>query len=108
MTKNRNANTQIETIAIVMTVVVITLSVITFPRMARNSSNAKTKACQTNIAMLNTQLEVYYSENNSWPAALKDITNNPNYFSKGPPVCPSGGTYSINDNHRVSCSIHGH
>lgn len=91
-----------------MTVVVVTLVVVTFPRMSRNSNTAKARACQTNVDMINTQIEVYYSQNDSWPAALTEITNDPNYFPKGAPECPSGGIYSINGNNRVSCSIHGH
>lgn len=107
MTNKRNAHTQIETIAIIMTVVTVTLTVIAFPRMSRNSATARARACETNIAMINTQLEVYYSENNTWPAELTDITKNINYFPKGEPVCPSGGKYSINNStHRVSCNIH--
>jgi competence protein ComGC len=107
MKKNSSAYTHIETIAIVMTVIVVTLAVVTFPRMSRNSNVARIRACQTNIDMINTQIEVYYSENDSWPVALKNIIDDPNYFPKGAPVCPAGGIYSINGNHRASCTVHG-
>jgi competence protein ComGC len=77
--------------------------------MSRNSATAKARACQTNVALINTQIEVYYSENSSWPATLTDVTNDPNYFPKGAPSCPAGGNYSLNGmTHRVYCSIHGH
>jgi competence protein ComGC len=109
MTKKRNAHTRVELIVIVMILAAVTLAAIAIPRMSRNSAAAKARACQTNVAMINTQIEVYYSENSSWPAVLTDITNDPNYFPKGAPSCPAGGNYSIGGtNHRVSCSIHGH
>ena len=109
MTKKRNAHTRVELIVIVMIVAAVTLAAIAIPRMSRNSAAARTRTCQTNVAMMSTQLEVYYSENSSWPAALTDITNDPNYFPKGAPVCPAGGYYSIDDTtHRVSCNTHGH
>jgi competence protein ComGC len=109
MTKKRIARTRVELIAVVMVLAVVTLAAIAIPRMSRNSATARTKTCQTNVAMMNTQIELYYSENGSWPAALTDITSDPNYFPKGLPVCPAGGYYSIDDTtHRVSCSTHSH
>jgi competence protein ComGC len=109
MSKKRNANTRLELVVIVMIIAVVTFAAIAIPRMSRNSATAKARACQTNVALINTQIEVYYSENNSWPAALTDVTNDPNYFPKGAPSCPAGGYYSLNDiTYRVYCSIHGH
>lgn len=109
MTKKRTAYIRIELIVIVMVLAVVTLAAIAIPRMTRNSVVAKTRACRTNVAMIDTQIEAYYSENSSWPAALTDITNDPNYFPNGVPVCPAGGHYSFDGTtHRISCSIHGH
>jgi competence protein ComGC len=109
MTKKRIAYTRVELIAILMILAVVTLVAIAVPRMSRNSAAARTRTCRTNIATMNTQIEVYCSENNSWPAALTDITKDSNYFPKGLPECPAGGYYSIDDTtHRVSCSTHGH
>src|SRR4030066_2241502 len=95
MTKKRTAHTRVELIAIVMVLAVVTLAAIAIPRMSRNSAAAKARACRTNIAMMDTQIEAYYSESDSWPAALADITNDPNYFPNGAPACPAGGNYSI-------------
>lgn len=108
MTKKRTAYTRVELLTIVMILAIVTLSAIAIPRMSRNSAAAKTRTCRTNIATLNTQIEAYYSENSSWPAALTDITNDPNHFPKGAPACPAGGNYSIDGiTHRVFCSAHG-
>lgn len=109
MIKKRTARTRIELITIVMILAIVTFVAIAVPRMSRNSTVARARACQTNRAMMNTQIEAYYSENSFWPAALTDITNDTNYFPKGAPVCPAGGHYSIDGTtHRVSCSAHGH
>jgi competence protein ComGC len=109
MTKKRKARTQVELIAIVVIVVAVTLAAIAIPRMSRNSAAARTRTCQTNVGMMNTRIEAYYSENGSWPAAMTDITNDSNYFSNGAPACPAGGNYSIDGTtHRVSCDASGH
>ena len=107
MTKKRTAHTRVELLAIVMILIVVTLAAIAIPRMSRNSAAARARACQTNVAMMDTQIEAYYSESSSWPATLAYITNDSNYFSNGAPACPAGGHYSIDGaTHRVSCSIH--
>ncbi len=109
MKKKRKARTRIELLAIVLILVAVTLVVITIPRMSRNSASAKTMACNTNIAMMNTRIEAYYSEYDVWPTDLEIITSDANYFPKGTLSCPAGGRYSIHDKtHRVSCSAHGH
>ena len=108
MTKKRTAYTRIELLVIVMILAVVTFSVIAIPRMSRNSAAAKARTCRTNIATIDTQIEAHYSENGSWPADLKNITSDANYFTGGAPACPIGGNYSIDGTtHRVSCSIHG-
>lgn len=108
MTKKRTARTRIELIAIVMILVVVTVAAIAIPRMSRNSAAARTRACQTNVAMINTRIEAYYSENGSWPVTLRDVTKDSNYFPEGTPSCPAGGYYSIdNTTHHVYCSTHG-
>jgi type II secretory pathway pseudopilin PulG len=109
MTKKRTARTQVELIAIVMILAAVTMAAVAIPRMSRNSAAAKARACRTNVGMMNTCIEEYYSENSSWPVALMDIAKDSNYFPKGAPSCPAGGYYSIDDiTHRASCSVHGH
>lgn len=104
--KNRKGLTLIELLIVV--IILAALAAIAIPRMSRSSDTAREKACLTNIATMNTQVELYYSENESWPA-LTDVTSDPNYFPDGDPCCPSGGVYSFyGTDHRVQCSIHGH
>jgi competence protein ComGC len=107
MIKRRNAHTRVELMAIILILAVVTLSAIAIPRISRNSATARARTCHTNMTMINTQIEVYYSEKNSWPISISDIMNDPNYFPKGAPSCPAGGNYSIDDaTHHISCSIH--
>ncbi|MBN1392531.1 MAG: hypothetical protein JW947_06990 [Sedimentisphaerales bacterium] len=109
MVKKRPAYTRIELIALVMVIAAVTLAAIAIPRMSRNSAAARAMACQTNVAMMNTQIEAYYSQNDVWPTNLAVITADTNYFPKGAPSCPAGGKYLIDGiTHRVSCNIHGH
>ena len=108
MTKKRTARTRVELLAIVMILVVVTLAAIAIPRISRNSAAARARTCRTNIATMDTQIEAYYSEKGSWPAAWGNFTRDSNYFPDGAPACPVGGYYSIDGTtHRVSCSIHG-
>lgn len=105
--KNVKGLTLIELLIVV--IILGALAAIAIPRMSQSSDTAKSKACQTNLATMNTQVELYYAENSSWPA-LTDVTTDPNYFPDGAPACPTtGGTYSFyGTNHRVTCSVHGH
>jgi hypothetical protein len=54
---------------------------------------------------MNSQIELYAVDNDgTYPAALTDVTNEPNYFPDNTPVCPLGGTYTYNGTtYRVSC-----
>ena len=58
---------------------------------------------------MNSQIELYYSRNGSWPADLGDVTNDPNYFPDGPPECPFEIPYvyiTTNDKNRVNEHMH--
>jgi type IV pilus assembly protein PilA len=106
--KNRKGLTLIELLIVV--IILGALAAIAIPRMSQSSDTAKTKACLTNIATMNTQIELYHSDHDDdpWPD-LEDVTGDPNCFPDGPPSCPSSGTYSFyGTNHRVTCSTHGH
>lgn len=104
--KYRKGLTLIELLIVV--IILGALAAIAIPRMTHSADTARAKACQTNVATMNTQIELYYSDHNDWPDGIGDVTNDPNYFPDDAPRCPSNGTYSMDeDTHRVSCSIHG-
>jgi prepilin-type N-terminal cleavage/methylation domain-containing protein len=106
LSKNRKGLTLIELLVVV--IILGALAAIAIPRMAQNSTTAKQRACQANIATMNTQIEAYYANNGTWPV-FATLTTDPCYFPDSTPVCPSGGTYTMSDTtYRVDCSFSGH
>jgi prepilin-type N-terminal cleavage/methylation domain-containing protein len=105
MMKGRKGITLIELLVVV--VILGVLAAIAVPRLSQSATTAKLRTCQTNVDTINTQIELYYSNNDDWPADLPTITEDPNYFPDEAPSCPSGGTYTMDSGtHRVSCSVH--
>lgn len=91
-------------------VVVLILSALAFiavPRISQSATNAKVSACQTNVALLNSQIELYYAQNSAWPTALADVTGSTTYFPDGAPICPFGAAYTYNSTtHHVDAHTH--
>jgi type II secretion system protein G len=87
------------------------LAAIAIPRILGGANTAKANACATNIDMINSQIELYYSNTGSYPATLSDLTGNADYFPDGAPVCPvTGLPYpdTLTANNRVDASAHVH
>jgi prepilin-type N-terminal cleavage/methylation domain-containing protein len=106
LSKSRKGLTLIELLIVV--IILAALAAIAIPRMSQNTATARQRACYTNIATMNTQIELYNSEEEEYPDGLTDVTQNTDYFPDGEPNCPSGGTYSMDPNtYRVSCNTHG-
>ena len=82
------------------------LAAIAIPRIMGGAQTARISACDTNIDMLNSQIELYYANEGAWPTALTDVTADPNYFPDGAPTCPLGTAYIYNANHRVDAHSH--
>lgn len=103
--KHRKGLTLIELLIVV--IILGALAAIAIPRMSSSADTARTRACQTNIETINTQVELYYANNSDWPT-MSTFLADPNYFPETP-TCPSGGTYDYyGSDHRVECSVHGH
>ncbi len=79
------------------------LAFIAIPRLTQTSQNAKENACQTNLDIINSQIEVYFVKTGAYPSEITQITENLNYFPDGAPGCPLGGTYSLNALNRAEC-----
>lgn len=94
---------------LVVVIVLGALAVIAIPRLSNSATVAKQRACETNVDTMNTQIELYYANNDAWPATLGTVTNDPNYFPDGAPECPSAGNYTMSGTtYRVSCDATGH
>jgi prepilin-type N-terminal cleavage/methylation domain-containing protein len=88
---------------LVVVVILGALAAIAVPRLYQASDDAKENACETNCDTISTQIELYFMENDSYPADITDVTEDPNRFPDGPPECPLGGSYYINSQNRAAC-----
>jgi len=93
------------TLVELMVVVLIlgALAFVAIPRISESSTTAKVNACKTNVDLLNSQIELYYATEGSFPATLGTITGSQTYFPDGAPTCPFSVAYSYStDTHRVA------
>jgi len=103
--QNKRAFTLVELLVVVM--ILGALAAIAIPRMLSGATNAKINACKTNVDVLNSQIELYYANKAAWPAALTNLTSDPNYFPDEVPTCPLGTDYTYNTTtHRVPNHSH--
>jgi general secretion pathway protein G len=86
MTKN-NGFTLIE--AMLVIILISILAAIIIPRYSSGSKRAKVQSCEMNRSIINTQVEIYYFTEGTWPIdSLVDIKTNTSYFPDGIPTCP--------------------
>ncbi|MBN1851764.1 MAG: type II secretion system protein [Pirellulales bacterium] len=81
------------------------IAAIVVPRITTSSDIAKQKANEHNKATINSAVERYYINENTWPADdLSDIGADVNYFPDGIPTNPiDGSDYTLNPaTHRVN------
>jgi general secretion pathway protein G len=71
------------------------LATIAIPRIMGGATIAMTNACKTNVRMMNSQIELYYHNEDKWPQNFNNLTNDPNYFPDGQPKCPFKNPYTI-------------
>ncbi len=84
------------------------LAAIAIPRIMGGANLARANACDTNVDVLNSQIELYNAnENGVWPT-FAQLTTDPNYFPEGAPLCPftPPPPYVINADNRII--PHGH
>ncbi len=99
--KKREGVTLIELLIVVL--ILAALSAIAIPRISQSAQNAKANACDTNVDVINSAIEMYNADNAGYPAALNTVTGDLAYFPDGAPSCPLSGTYTMNAQYRVSC-----
>ena len=104
----RKGVTLIELLIVVL--ILAALSAIAIPRISQSATNAKAKACETNLDVLNSSIELYNAEEGSYPTNLTTITESTVYFPDGVPTCPVTGSPYSNTlvNNRVDPSGHDH
>ncbi len=100
--KKREGVTLIELLIVVL--ILAALSAIAIPRISQSAQNAKANACDTNIDVINSAIEMYNADNGSYPGSLNLVTGSVTYFPDGAPVCALTGTYSMNADDRVTCN----
>jgi general secretion pathway protein G len=83
------------------------LAAIAIPRIMGGAKTAKINACKTNVDVINSQIELYYSTEDAWPSALTDVTADANYFPDEEPACPFGTAYTY-DSGKNRITEHSH
>ncbi len=98
----RKGFTLIELMVVVL--ILGALAAVAIPRLTRSSDTAKTNACNTNVDIINTQMELYYMDTGGYPT-LAALFADSDYFPDGTPMCPYGTAYVLTGD-RVT--EHGH
>ncbi len=103
--KKRNGFTLIELLIVVL--ILGALAAIAIPRITASASTAKANACNTNVDLMNSQIEMWAANNGGvYPATLATITGSTSYFPEGAPVCPFGTAYVMSAENRVTVHVH--
>lgn len=91
----RHATSLVELLAIL--IVLGLLASLVVPRLFGPSDTAKINACHANKGDIEIQVQLWYRNNGSFPAAnLSDIGADITYFPEGLPTCPVNSTaYTI-------------
>jgi len=89
-------------------VVIAVLAAIAIPRITDTVGDAKANACDSNVANLNTQIEMYHFKTGKWPSKNMKELNVADYFPDGLPKCPvDGKAYAMDaTSHRVKYHSH--
>jgi prepilin-type N-terminal cleavage/methylation domain-containing protein len=91
---------------VIVVLILGALAAIAIPRIMTGAGASRNAACDTNVGIINMQMELYNASENDYPD-LVDLFADPNYFPDGTPVCPYDATaYALDSNDR--CVDHAH
>ena len=107
MMRKRKGFTLVELLIVVL--ILAALAAIAIPRIGQSAANAKRRACETNIDVMNAQLELFYANTGAQATDITDVTTDTDYFPDGAPVCPFGTAYALDAaTGHVVASTHAH
>lgn len=81
-----------------------TLAAISMPRLSHSATLNGQAACNANLELLNSAVDLYSSEKGRFPTNLSEMSFNKEYFPAGTPQCPLGGTYILKSDHTAACT----
>lgn len=85
------------------------LAAIAIPRIVGGATSAKINACNTNVDLINSQIELYYANTGTWQASLTVVTKSTDYFPDGEPKCPvSDAVYDKDYSTTTHRLVHSH
>ena len=104
MLSRKKGFTLVELLIVVL--ILAALAAIAVPKIGASAANARIRACDTNISIINSQLELYEATTGDTPTAIGDVTGNTAYFPDGAPTCPFGTAYALGANGHVTAHSH--
>jgi len=93
MIKAKRGFTLVELLIVVL--ILAALAAIAVPRIGESAANAKRRSCETNIDIMNSQIELFTANTGAAPSPLTQLTGDINYFPDGAPLCPFGTGYAL-------------
>ncbi|MDO8301623.1 MAG: prepilin-type N-terminal cleavage/methylation domain-containing protein [Sedimentisphaerales bacterium] len=95
---------------LIVVLILAALAAIAVPRMVASADTAKVNACKTNIALINTQIELYTANTGAAPASVAALLATPAYFPDGATgcECPFEVDYVMGTSGHVDISTHDH
>ncbi len=93
MARVKRGFTLVELLIVVL--ILAALAAIAVPRIGESANNAKRRSCETNIDIMNSQIELFTANTGAAPVLLTDVTADINYFPDGAPTCPFSTAYGL-------------
>lgn len=89
MLKNEKGFTLIEMMIVML--VISVLLIITIPNITKHNSTINTKGCEAYVKMIQSQVQSYEVEHNTYPASIDDLVTD-GYLNTNNATCPDGKT----------------